>query len=115
MLAVRGDDDKQVFPTGGTRVLAFAAAHAAVADGGAAGKVAGGSGDYGFVYLQLRMTKGRSAAVHQRLGAAITDAAGAHFATLLAQEHIGITVQIDEGAEVFNGKHSSLHPLFAQP
>jgi 5-carboxymethyl-2-hydroxymuconate isomerase len=28
------------------------------------------------------------------------------------QRHIGITLQIDEGNEVFDGKHSNLHPLF---
>ena len=28
------------------------------------------------------------------------------------QRHIGITLQIDEGKEVFDGKHSNLHPLF---
>ena len=30
MLAVRDEADKQVFPTGGTRVLAYPAAHSAV-------------------------------------------------------------------------------------
>ena len=26
--------------------------------------------------------------------------------------HIGITLQIDEGLEVFDARHSNLHPLF---
>jgi 5-carboxymethyl-2-hydroxymuconate isomerase len=60
MLTVKDEDGKQVYPTGGTRVLAYPAAHSAVADGGAAGKAAGGDGDYAFVYLNLRMGKGRS-------------------------------------------------------
>ncbi|MEY3474832.1 MAG: 5-carboxymethyl-2-hydroxymuconate Delta-isomerase, partial [Pseudomonadota bacterium] len=51
MLAVRDEDGKQVFPTGGTRVLAYPAAHCAVSDGGAAGMAEGSkgtrSGDYG--------------------------------------------------------------------
>jgi 5-carboxymethyl-2-hydroxymuconate isomerase len=34
MLAVRDEDGKQVYPTGGTRVLAYPAPHYAVADGG---------------------------------------------------------------------------------
>jgi hypothetical protein len=38
MLAVRDEQDRQVFPTGGTRVLAYPAAHSAVSDGGAAGR-----------------------------------------------------------------------------
>ena len=41
MLAVRDDDGAQVFPIGGTRVLAYPAPHFAVADGGAAGRAAG--------------------------------------------------------------------------
>jgi 5-carboxymethyl-2-hydroxymuconate isomerase len=57
MLTVKDEDGKQVYPTGGTRVLAYPAAHSAVADGGAAGKAAGGDGDYAFVYLNLRMAK----------------------------------------------------------
>ena len=46
MLEQRDDEGKQVYPTGGTRVLAYPAAHSAVADGRA---------DYAFVYLNLRM------------------------------------------------------------
>jgi 5-carboxymethyl-2-hydroxymuconate isomerase len=112
MLAVRDESGKQVYPTGGTRVLAYPAAHYAVADGGAAGRAAGGSGDYAFVYMNLRMGKGRSDAAKSIAGAAISGAAKAYFAPLLATEHLGVTVQIDEGQEVFDAKHSSLHPLF---
>ena len=112
MLAVRDEAGAQVFPTGGTRVLAYPAAHWAIADGGAAGQAAGGSGDYAFVYLNLRMGRGRSAATKNRAGEAISARARAHFADLLQQQHIGITVQVDEGQEVFDDKHSSLHPLF---
>lgn len=112
MLTVRDEEGKQIYPTGGTRVLAYPAAHYAVADGGAAGKAAGGSGDYGFVYMNVRMAKGRSDATKNAAGHAISTAAKAHFADLLKSEHIGITVQIDEGREVFDAKHSSLHPLF---
>jgi 5-carboxymethyl-2-hydroxymuconate isomerase len=112
MLAVCDEDGKQVFPTGGTRVLAYPAPHFAVADGGAAGRSAGGSGDYGFVYMNLRIGKGRSATTHQIAGQALSAAAQAQFAALLANEHMGLTVQIDEGHEMFDAKHSTLHPLF---
>lgn len=114
MLAVRDEQGKQVYPTGGTRVLAYPAAHYAVADGGAAGRAAGGSGDYAFVYMNLRMGKGRSAAAKAIAGAAISEAAKTYFAPLLAAQHMGVTVQIDEGQEVFDAKHSSLHPLFTK-
>ena len=33
----------------------------------------------------------------------------------LAARPVGMTLQIDEGAEVFDFRHSSLHPLFAVP
>ena len=105
MLAVKDDNAAQVFPTGGTRVLAYPAAHYAVADGQA---------DYAFVYLNLRMGRGRSATVHKRAGDALLMATRAHFQPVFTRRHIGITLQIDEGAEVFDAKHSNLHPLFAK-
>lgn len=112
MLAVRDEDDRQVFPTGGTRVLAYPAAHCAVADGGTAGRAAGGDGDYAFVYLNLRMGRGRSAATHRKIGDALLMATKSHFQPLFSRRHIGVTLQIDEGQEVFDAKHSNLHPLF---
>ena len=112
LLNVNDDAGQSVFPKGGTRVLAYPAAHYAVSDGGAAGLAAGGSGNYGFVYMNLRMGKGRSASVHQATGSALELAARHFFESLLAHLHIGITIQIDEGAEVFDAKISSLHPLF---
>jgi 5-carboxymethyl-2-hydroxymuconate isomerase len=115
MLAVQDDEGRQVFPPGGVRVLAYPAAHYAVADGGAAGRAAGGSGDYGFIYLNLRMARGRSAAVQQRAGQALEAAAMAQLEPLLSTHHVGITLQIDEGPEVFDAKNSSLHPLFRKP
>ena len=112
MLAVKDEQGQQVFPTGGTRVLAYPAAHFAVADGGTAGRAAGGDGDYAFVYLNLRMGRGRSAATHRKVGDALLMATKSHFQPLFSQRHIGVTLQIDEGQEVFDAKHSNLHPLF---
>lgn len=112
MLSVRDEQDRQVFPTGGTRVLAYPAAHCAVSDGGAAGIAVGLGGDYAFVYMNLRMAKGRSAVVHQRVGEALNACVRERFAEQLAKRPIGITVQVDEGHEVFDAKNSSLHPLF---
>ncbi len=106
MLTVIDEAGKQVFPTGGTRVLAYPAAHHAVADGRA---------DYAFVYLNLRMGRGRSAATQQRAGEKLIAATREHFAPVFERRHIGITLQIDEGPEVFDAKHSNLHPLFGKP
>ena len=121
MLAVRDEDGKQVFPTGGTRVLAYPAPHFAVADGGVAGRAAGAGktgvstsdpGEYGFMYLNLRMGRGRTAATEQIAGRALLAATRARLDAVMATRHIGLTIQIDEGPEVFDAKHSTLHPLF---
>jgi 5-carboxymethyl-2-hydroxymuconate isomerase len=112
MLTVRDEVGKQVFPTGGVRVLAYPAQHYALADGGTAGRAAGGSGEYGFMYLNLRMGRGRSAEVKLQAGTALKAAAMAHLQPLLDTRPVGVTLQIDEGQEVFDSKNSSLHPLF---
>ena len=112
MLAQRDEAGAPVFPPGGVRVLAYPAAHFAVADDGSAGRAAGGSGDYGFMVLSLRMARGRSGAVQQAVGQALQACVQGFAAPLLARRQVGFTLQIDEGAEVFDGKMSSLHPLF---
>lgn len=121
MLAVRDEAGAQVFPTGGTRVLAYPAPHFAVGDGGAAGRAAGAGktglstddpGEYGFMYLNLRMARGRTAATQQRAGDALLAVTRARLDAVMATRHIGLTIQVDEGPEVFDAKHSTLHPLF---
>ena len=104
MLTILDEAGKQVFPTGGTRVLAFPAAHYAVADG---------RGDYAFVYINVRMGTGRSDAVKKDAGDRLFARVKEHFARIFPQELIGITLQIDESAgQVYDAKHSTLHPLF---
>ncbi|KPU97531.1 5-carboxymethyl-2-hydroxymuconate isomerase [Variovorax paradoxus] len=104
MLEQRDEAGKPVFPTGGTRVLAYPAAHYAVADGQA---------DYAFVYLNLRMAAGRSEAVRKKAGDELLARVRSHFEPVFSQRHIGITLQIDESpGQVYDGKHSNLHPLF---
>ena len=105
MLTVRDESGAQVFPTGGTRVLAYPAAHYAVADG---------SGDYGFIYFNVRMAKGRSAAVHKAVGETLAATIREELAPLLARRPVGLTLQVDEGHEVFDVKLGNLHPLFAR-
>ena len=107
MLSVRDEAGKQVFPTGGTRVLAYPAAHHAVADG---------QRDYAFVYLNLRMANGRSDAVKKDAGDRLLETVKAHFAPVFDQRLIGITLQIDESpGQVYDAKHSNIHPLFQKP
>ena len=100
---VKDERGQPVFPIGGTRVLAYPAAHHAVADA---------SGDHAFCWINMRMGRGRGTAVHQAAGQALTDAAKAHFAPLLARRPLGLTLQIDEGPEVFDAKFGNLHALF---
>lgn len=71
---------------------------------------AGFDADYGFVCLHLRMGRGRSAAVHLQAGQKLDAVVKAHFAPLLVTRPVGVTLQIDEGPEVFDAKNSSLHP-----
>ena len=104
MLTILDESGKQVFPTGGTRVLAYPAAHYAVADG---------KRDYAFVYINVRMASGRSEAVKKNAGDTLLDVVKRHFATIFDKELIGITLQIDESpGQVYDAKHSTLHPLF---
>lgn len=103
MVQQRDETGEPVFPTGGTRVLAYPAPHYAVADG---------QRDYAFVYLNLRMGYGRSDAIKTRAGDALLARAKAHFDPIFSKRHLGITLQVDEGAEVYNAKHSNIHPLF---
>ena len=104
MLELRDEAGKPVFPTGGTRVLAYPAAHYAVADGKA---------DYAFMYLNVRMASGRSDAVKQEVGDRLLAVVKAHFTPIFESELIGITLQVDESpGQVYDGKHSTLHPLF---
>ncbi|MGE1153940.1 5-carboxymethyl-2-hydroxymuconate isomerase [Pseudomonas kitaguniensis] len=104
MLEQRDESGKAVFPIGGVRVLAYPAAHSAIADG---------KGKYGFLYANLRMGAGRSPEVHKSVGDSLLTALRTRLSDILNRRPIGITLQIDESpGQVFDGKHSSLHPLF---
>ena len=105
MVAATDDAGKAVFPTGGVRVMALQAAHYAVSDGTRAGDA--------FMYLNLRMKAGRSPAVHQSVGNALMAVVQAHTAQAFKDRTIGVTLQIDVGVEVFDAKHSTIHPLYA--
>jgi 5-carboxymethyl-2-hydroxymuconate isomerase len=103
MVEVRAEDGKQVFPTGGVRVLAYPAAHSAVADG---------KRDYAFAYLNLRMATGRSEEVKRRTGELLMAKTRSHLKSIFDDGYLGVTLQIDEGHEVVDVKHSTIHPLF---
>jgi 5-carboxymethyl-2-hydroxymuconate isomerase len=116
MLTVtRRSRQAQVYPTGGTRVLAYPAAHWAVADGGAAGRGRRRQRRLRFHVPEHAHGQGPQ---RRRQAAGRQGRAGrlkAHVAPLIEREHVGFTLQIDEGHEVFDAKHSNLHPLFNKP
>ena len=104
LLEHNDEEGKQLFPIGGTRVLAYPAHAYAVADG---------KGDYAFCYVNIRIAAGRSDAMKKIAGDAVLARCASHFASIFAQRPIGITVQIDESpGQVYDGKHNNLHPLF---
>ena len=104
LIGLRGEAGGPLFPVGGTRVLAYPAAAWAVADG---------QGDYGFCYINIRIGAGRSAVKQKEAGDAVLALVQGRFASAFETRHIGVTVQIDEGAgQVYDAKHSNLHPLF---
>jgi 5-carboxymethyl-2-hydroxymuconate isomerase len=61
------------------------------------------------------MGRGRSEEVRRAAGEALLATARAHFAPLLASRPVGLTLQIDEGPEVYDAKFGNLHPLFQKP
>ena len=103
LLAQRDDAGAPAFPPGGVRVLAYPALRFAIADG---------QHDYAFAYLHLRMARGRSEATQQRVGQALLATAKSFFEPIQARRLVGVTLQIDIGAEIFDGKLSNIHPLF---
>jgi len=105
MLEQRDEQGAQVFPTGGTRVFALPAPYFAVADG---------KRDYAFMYLNLRMGRGRSEQVRKRVGEALLATAKQELAPVFERRLIGVTLQVDQGDESFGAKHSNIHPLFAK-
>ncbi len=105
IVAQRDAAGARVFPIGGTRVLAYPTPDFAVADG---------APDRAFVYLNVRIAPGRERAAIAATGEALMTAVRSHFAPIFARRPVGITLQIDEGAPVFDAKHSNLHPLFKE-
>jgi 5-carboxymethyl-2-hydroxymuconate isomerase len=111
LLSIRDEQGKPVYPPGGTRVMAFPATHYAVADR---------SGDYPFMYLNLRIFGGRSGAVTKNTGDSLLAATRRVMEEAIARGPIGITLQIDEtpkempGALVqsYEDRHNTLHAVF---
>ena len=87
-----------VFPLYGTRVLAYPAAQYAVADG---------EQGRAFVYMNMRVTPGRSDELVTAVGDAVLAAANAHLAPLLDKLPLRLTLHIDATPPAYEGKFSS--------
>ena len=99
LVGLRNDAGEPVFPLIGTRVMAWPAAHYAVADG---------APDRAFIYLLLRIKPGRSDAIEKKAGDALLAAALAHLKPVFAQHAVGLTLEVDEGAHIYEGKQNNL-------
>lgn len=91
------DGGKAVFPLLGTRVLAYPAAQYAVADG---------DQQRAFVYLNMRITPGRSPELVQTVGEAVLAAARAHLEPALGKLPVRVTLHIDATPPAYEGKVS---------
>lgn len=99
LAGLRDPAGQPLFPLAGTRVLACPAPHHAVS---------GGRAGFAFMYLNLRITPGRDKALVDAAGDALLAAVKEHFAPLLADRAIGITLHIDEVAPAYEGKYGNL-------
>ena len=98
LVTLRDANGTLVFPLYGTRVLAYPATQYAVADG---------EQGRGFVYMNMRVTPGRSDELIQAVGDAVLAAAKAHLAPALEQLPLRLTLHIDATPPGFEGKFSS--------
>ena len=110
MVAAKDETVQNVFPTGGVRVFAYPAPHSAVSDGTRDATL----GTDAFLFLHLNMKAGRSAATHKAVGDALMNVVKNHLADVFSERHIGVTLQITEGAEVYDIRWNNLHPLYTQ-
>lgn len=87
-----------VFPLYGTRVLAYPAAQYAVADG---------EQGRAFVYMNMRVTPGRSDELIKAVGDELLAAAKAHLAPVVDKVPLRLTLHIDATPPGYEGKFSS--------
>lgn len=87
-----------VFPLYGTRVLAYPAVQYAVADG---------EQGRAFVYLNMRITPGRSPELVQQIGDTLLSAAREHLAPALDQLPLRLTLHIDATPPGYEGKFTN--------
>jgi 5-carboxymethyl-2-hydroxymuconate isomerase len=93
--------DTGLFEPGAVRVRAFRAEAYAVADR---------LPENGFIDMNFRIGKGRSAAERKRAGEAIFSAASAHLAKLFETPHFALSLEIREIDAELSWKKNAIHP-----
>lgn len=94
-----------LFELGAIRVRARPCPHHAIADL---------LPENAFADMVLRIGKGRSDAEKQAVGAALMQAAEAHFAPLLARPHFALSLEVQEISAPFSWKTNAIHPRLRQ-
>lgn len=94
-----------LFELGAIRVRARACPQYAVADR---------LPENAFADMILRIGKGRSDAEKQAVGAALMQAAEAHFAPLLTRPHFALSLEVQEISAPLSWKTNAIHPRLRQ-
>jgi 5-carboxymethyl-2-hydroxymuconate isomerase len=113
LLSVRDEQGAQVFPEGGSRVLTYPATEHAVGNG---------RGEYGFMYLNLRIVEGRSRAVVQDTGDRLMAVLRAQLDPVMQVMPTGCTLNIEETPKqkpgpvvlAYEGFHNTLRAVFGR-
>ena len=113
ILSIRDTKGNQVFPEGGTRVMTFKTDDMSVGDG---------DGDYGFMFLSLRIVAGRDPAVIKEAGDRLLAAVKEHIEPVFGKPPMGITLNIEETPKqlpgqivlAYEGFHNGLRAIFGR-
>ena len=103
LISQRDADGKQVYPTGGVRVRAFAADAWCIGDG---------AEEAAYVHAALKVGAGRPEAVLRSTGDALFEVLKAHFAALYARSGLALSLELGEFGEAGTWKHNNLHARY---
>jgi 5-carboxymethyl-2-hydroxymuconate isomerase len=114
LLSIKDEQGAQVYPAGGLKVMAHPAMHYAVGDGK--------NDDQAFIYVNLRIVEGRSAAVLQETGDRIMETIREHFESVFVKSPLGITFHmelqpIDKPQPIimaYEGRHNNLREIYGR-
>lgn len=114
LLSIRDEQDTQVYPEGGLKVIAYPATHYAVGDGQ--------HDDHAFMYFCLRIVEGRSQAVVNETGDRIMGTIRDHIEPIFANRPIGVTFHVElQPIEkprpivmAYEGRHNNLRAIYGR-